>query len=198
MVNVAAVRPRVYLAGPEVFLPNAIEVGRLKQEICTAAGLEGAFPLDNQLELTGLNKTEQARRIALGNEGLMRSCNAIIANLTPFRGVSMDAGTAFEVGYMRALEKPVYGYTNAGPLDYAARAMAWRQRIRLDFDCDRPDQEIEDFGLAENLMIAISVNETAGLVETASTSSGAVMDDIRAFKRCVEAARVYLVTGLDQ
>ena len=32
---------------------------------------------------------------ARANEDLMRSCDALIANLTPFRGVSMDAGTAF-------------------------------------------------------------------------------------------------------
>ena len=46
----------------------------------------------------------------------MRSCDAAVANLTPFRGVSADAGTAFEVGFMRALGRPVLGYTNT-PLD---------------------------------------------------------------------------------
>ena len=43
----------------------------------------------------------------------MRSCDLLIANLTPFRGVSMDSGTAFEVGFMRALGRPVLGYTTA-------------------------------------------------------------------------------------
>ena len=42
----------------------------------------------------------------------MRTCDLLIANLTPFRGVSTDAGTAFEVGFMRALGRPVLGYTN--------------------------------------------------------------------------------------
>ncbi len=190
MVNSpAAVRPRIYLAGPEVFLPNATEIGRAKQQLCAEAGLEGVFPLDTQLDLTGLAKTEQARRIALGNEGLMRSCDAIIANLTPFRGVSMDSGTAFEVGFMRALGRPVFGYTNAGAADYAARARAWRQQdSRLPFDCDRPDQEIEDFGLAENLMIAVAVSETAGAVGQTGAGGDAVMAELAAFKPCVEWA----------
>ena len=187
MANPTTVRPRIYLAGPEVFLPNAMEIGLEKQTICADAGLEGVFPLDTQLDLAGLTKTEQARRIALGNEGLMRSCDAIIANLTPFRGVSMDSGTAFEVGFMRALGKPVFGYTNAGGADYAARAREWRKLPRLPFDCDRPDQEIEDFGLAENLMISVAVSETAGtcVYSTAAT----IMDDVVAFRACVAQAQ---------
>jgi nucleoside 2-deoxyribosyltransferase len=183
----AARRPRIYLAGPEVFLPDALEVGRAKAAVCAEAGLEGVFPLDAQLDLAGLQKAEQARRIGLGNEGLMRSCDAIVANLTPFRGVSMDSGTAYEVGFMRALGKPVLGYTNAGALDYAGRARAWRALPRQPFDCDRPEQEIEDFGLGENLMIAVAVSETAGAVEC--TTGPCEMADLTAFRRCVEQAR---------
>jgi nucleoside 2-deoxyribosyltransferase len=194
MVN-STQHPRVYLAGPEVFLPNAKEIGRLKQEICEASGLEGVFPLDTQLDLAGLPKAEQARRIALGNEGLMRSCEAIIANLTPFRGVSMDSGTAFEVGFMRALGRPVFGYTNAGFADYAERAREWRKLPRRAFDCDRPEQEIEDFGLAENLMIAVAVSETAGGVEAVEGAADAVMAEIAAFKRCVTRAAAVLSTS---
>ena len=56
----------------------------------------------------------------------------MIANLTPFRGPSADVGTVYEVGFMRALGRPVFGYaTTAEPftrrtLDFAA-AMAARQ-----------------------------------------------------------------------
>ena len=42
---------RVYLAGPDVFLPNAAEIGRRKREICAQYGFEGVFPLDNELNL---------------------------------------------------------------------------------------------------------------------------------------------------
>jgi Nucleoside 2-deoxyribosyltransferase len=35
---------KVYLAGPEVFLRNATEVGDRKKALCEAHGLEGLFP----------------------------------------------------------------------------------------------------------------------------------------------------------
>jgi nucleoside 2-deoxyribosyltransferase len=129
-------RPRIYLAGPEVFLPEARAVGAEKCRLAAEAGLEGAFPLDAQLDLATLPPAEQARRISQANEGLMRSCDALIANLTPFRGVSMDSGTAFEVGFMQALGRPLAGYTNVTP-DYAERARAFRARGPATMDGDR-------------------------------------------------------------
>src|SRR5687767_1315317 len=128
--------PRIYLAGPEVFLPDAIAMGARKAAMCATYGLAGVFPLDAQLGLAGLPKAEAARRISEANEGLMRSCDALIANLTPFRGVSMDSGTAFEVGFMRALGRPVLGYTNVMD-DYKARALIYRSAPPPlpEFDC---------------------------------------------------------------
>lgn len=37
---------RVYLAGPEVFLANAREIGARKQAVCERHGLFGVFPGD--------------------------------------------------------------------------------------------------------------------------------------------------------
>ena len=37
-------RPRVYLAGPDVFVANAKEIGESLKKICVEAGLEGVFP----------------------------------------------------------------------------------------------------------------------------------------------------------
>src|SRR5688500_12387249 len=130
--------PRIYLAGPEVFLPDALAMGARKAAMCAQHGLEGVFPLDAQLGLAGLAKPEQARRISEENEGLMRSCAGLIANLTPFRGVSMDAGTAFEVGFMRALQRPVLGYTNV-VADYRARAEVYRSAPPPLPDFDHPE-----------------------------------------------------------
>ena len=124
-------RPRIYLAGPEVFLPEARAIGAEKARLAAEAGMEGAFPLDAQLDLDGLPTLDRARRISLGNEGLMRSCDALIANLTPFRGVSMDSGTAFEVGFMQALGRPLSGYTNVLP-DYRERALGYQARGARD------------------------------------------------------------------
>ena len=108
----------------------------------------------------------------------MRSCAALIANLTPFRGVSMDAGTAFEVGFMRALGRPVAGYTNA-PHDYRDRSQAFRAGPALPFDADRPHVEIEDFGLAENLMIEIAIAESGCTVVRSPVAAGSGDDRSR-------------------
>ncbi|MFM9942094.1 MAG: nucleoside 2-deoxyribosyltransferase [Hyphomicrobiaceae bacterium] len=181
-------RLRIYLAGPEVFLPNALEAGRRKVELCAEAGFEGVFPLDASLDLAGLDKLEQARRISLANEALMRSCDLLIANMTPFRGVSMDAGTAFEIGFMRALGRPVLGYSNVTP-DLHQRSVAFRARGIPPGDSDRPDTEIENFGLAENLMLAIAIVETGSNVVTHSVTPGKEMTDLTAFTFCLDDAR---------
>ena len=182
---------RLYLAGPEVFLPTAKEIGLEKQRLCAEHGFEGLFPLDASLDLTGLSKSESARRIALANEALMRSADAVIANLTPFRGASMDAGTAFEVGFMRALGKPTLGYTNASG-DYASRASAFRLLPRQAFDCDRADVDIEDFGLAENLMIAVAVHETGADVVINDIRGDNQMADLKGFIDCLVMLRQQL------
>ena len=36
---------KIYLAGPEVFHPNAAALGRQKQALCREYGFEGLFPL---------------------------------------------------------------------------------------------------------------------------------------------------------
>ncbi len=177
-------RPRIYLAGPEVFLPDALVVGAEKCRLCAEVGFEGLFPLDASLDLSGLSKHEAARRIALANEALMTTADALIANLTPFRGTSMDSGTAFEVGFMRALGKPVLGYTNASG-DYATRARAFRLHQPSPYDCDAPGVEIEDFDLAENLMIAVAIHESGADITVTAASCPRPMADLTGFRRCL-------------
>jgi nucleoside 2-deoxyribosyltransferase len=183
--------PRIYLAGPEVFLPDALAMGARKTALCVEHGLEGVFPLDAGLDLCGLAKPEQAQRISAANEGLMRSCAGLIANLTPFRGVSMDSGTAFEVGFMRALGRPVLGYTNVAA-DYRARAELYRSAPPPlpDFDC--PEAEIEDFGGAENLMIEVAIIASGGTVVRTAVPAGQEMRDLAGFGACLtQAAKLF-------
>jgi len=177
-------RPRIYLAGPEVFLPNARAVGAEKCRLAAAAGLEGAFPLDAQLHLDTLPPDEQAQRISRANEDLMRSSDGLIANLTPFRGVSMDAGTAFEVGFMQALGRPLAGYTNVAA-GYAERARTHRARGPATMDSDRVDLEIEDFGLAENLMIEVAIWSSGGRVVRRQVVPGTELTDTAGFAQCL-------------
>ena len=100
---------KVYLAGPDVFLPDAVQIGRRKVEICARHGLIGRYPLDNPVDLTA---ADASLRIYQGLEAMMDECSAIIANLTPFRGPGADPGTVYELGYMAARGKYCLGYSN--------------------------------------------------------------------------------------
>lgn len=178
--------PKVYLAGPEVFLPNAREVGAAKQAICAAAGLQGFFPLDN--EIGDLGGPEAAWRIYDGNVAMMRAADLLIANLTPFRGPSADAGTAFEVGFMRALGKPVFAYANVA-LSYPERVRGWLGGALVPHAAATEDHHglaIEDFGLKDNLMLEGAALSGAFLVEEVPAER--LYSDLAAFARCVALA----------
>src|SRR5258707_10783162 len=98
---------KIYLAGPDVFLPDAVEIGRRKVEICAQHGLTGLYPLDNIVDLAA---SDASIAIFKGNQAMMDAADAIIANLTPFRGPGADAGTVYELGYMAGRGKPLFAY----------------------------------------------------------------------------------------
>lgn len=186
--------PRLYLAGPDVFLPDARTIGAVKKRICAEAGLAGVFPLDAVVDLDGQAPAEKARRIYAACVELMQGCDAALVNMTPFRGVSIDSGTAFEAGYMRALGRPVFGYTNAGE-DFRVRSETYRRSPTSLPDFDGPDVSIEDFGLVENLMIAIAVTETGAPVAQVDTPPAAVATGLDAFRAAVRHAARYFAHG---
>ena len=74
---------KIYLAGPDVFLPDAVDIGRHKVELCARHGLLGLYPLDNAIDIAAQDASLQIFR---RNEAMMNEASAIIANLTPFRG----------------------------------------------------------------------------------------------------------------
>ena len=176
---------RVYLAGPDVFLPDPVTRGATLKQICAAHGLVGVFPLD---ELDGgdppaLAELDLAYRIARRNELHIESCAALIANLTPFRGPSADVGTVFEVGFMRALGRPVFGWSNIAT-GFAARTRAFAQS---DGATDASGLLIEDFGLADNLMIEGGIVASGGVFVAGAPA--AIWQDLTAFEQCVKEVR---------
>ena len=155
------VRARVYLAGPDVFLPAAAAAGAAKKQLCEKYGFEGVFPLD--AEITAGTPRETGLRISEANEALIRSCAFVIANMTPFRGPSADAGTAYEMGFARALGKPVLAYTESGA-SFTARTRAFlaeRGKLAPDGAHETDGTSIEAFDLADNLMLAGALTEQA-------------------------------------
>ena len=152
---------KIYLAGPEVFLAEAYEIGERKKQICRKYGVTGHYPLDAVLDLSGLAPAEAARLIFKANINAIDDSDALIANMAPFRGPGLDGGTAFEMGYAAALGIPIYAYTN-DPRSYLGRARSLGLIERLDEhgrSRDAQDLEIEDFGLIDNLMPVCSARE---------------------------------------
>lgn len=59
-------RPRVYLAGPDVFLPTASAFAEAKRQLCDTYGFVGVSPCGNEVDLTTLSKHEASLRISGG------------------------------------------------------------------------------------------------------------------------------------
>ncbi|MGH1351931.1 MAG: nucleoside 2-deoxyribosyltransferase [Methyloligellaceae bacterium] len=181
---------RIYLAGPDVFYPNAKDIGERKKDMCAQYGFSGVFPLDGEAGIEEqASPFDKARGIYLHLEKMMDECDLVIANLTPFRSVSMDVGTAFEAGYMKAQGKPVLGYTNV-VLNYAERMEHYYKctsENRFDADFLR-NTDVEAFDLSENLMIEIAITEAGSQVVKHSSEPGSEQADLAGFEQCLQEA----------
>lgn len=180
---------RIYLAGPDVFLPAAEARGRALKEICAEFGLVGVFPLDPPPAAEDSGRAlPEWRRIALCNEAHIRSCAGLIANLTPFRGPSADPGTVFELGFMRALGRPVFAWSN-DPRCFTTRTLAsLGERARFDGQGiwrDDSGMAVEAFGCTDNLMIDGAVSESGGAIVHGAAHGAAAWADLTAFRECV-------------
>ncbi len=180
---------RIYLAGPDVFLPDPFARAARLKRICAEHGLIGVSPLDAPEDVPeAWRALPQARFIALCNERHILGCDALIANLTPFRGPSADAGTVFEIGYMRALGRPVFGWSN-DPADFLTRSTEFTGAT-TDAAGERRDGEgmlLEAFGMHDNLMIDGAIIASGGAIFTADPGHHARWSDLSAFTRCVAA-----------
>ena len=176
---------KVYLAGPDVFLPDAIEIGRRKAELCGRYGLTGLFPLDNAVDLAA---NDASFRIFRGNEAMMNEACAIIANLTPFRGPSADAGTVYELGYMAGRGKFCLGYSN-DPSPYADRVRKYTDVASRDGRLvDAQGLTVEDFGLGDNLMMLHALDLHGCRLVTPRQAPADIWHDLDAFETCVRLA----------
>lgn len=148
----------VYLAGPAVFWPNAQDEAVRLKALCREQSLSGLFPLDSPVDPDGLTLQEIAARIKHANIAMIRQADAVIADLSPFRGTAADPGTAFEVGFAQALGKPVFAYSldRRTYVDRVSKAHS----THTDTDGEVRDAHahlVEDFGLSENLMLAADI-----------------------------------------
>ena len=192
-------RMRVYLAGPDVFLPDPLARAAALKAICARHGLSGVSPLD---ELAGGDPAEwallpEAFRIARRNEAHIASCAALVANLTPFRGPSADAGTVFELGFMRALGRPVFGWSNDAERFAERTRAAFATARQADGSWrDGEGMLVEDFApLADNLMIDGAIAASGGVLVARDVPRREAWTSLEAFEACIQAAARTLAAG---
>jgi len=148
---------RIYLAGPDLFFDNSEERYASLKEYCRLAGFEGVSPMDD-FDPSGIEPDSMAQAIYQHNRNMLESCDAVLANLSAFRGTEPDSGTVFEAAYAFSKGIPVAAYTVDG-LSTSDRHLLIRKAF-VDHGGSLRDSEdggsIENFGLPSNLMLALS------------------------------------------
>ena len=180
--------PKLYLAGPDVFLPHAAAMAQAKRDLCAAHGLEGIAPFNPNLDLNR-PAAELWRAIYADDLRMMRESDAILANLTPFRGASADAGTLLELGWFLGRGKPIFGYSNCAAL-FCDRSQAQQRALPGQMSA----VAVEDFGLPDNLMVPGAVEWGGGLAMTLPPDGlTRPFDALDIFEICVAQAAKRLV-----
>ncbi len=177
---------KIYLAGPDVFLPDAIAIGKRKVAICARHGVSGHYPLDNAVDLAA---ADASLAIFKGNEAMMDAADAIIANLTPFRGPSADAGTVYELGYMAGRGKFCLAYSN-DPALYVERVKRFGA-VTKSTDGHLTDKDgltVENFGWPDNLMMIHTLDLHGAKLVTPRQAPSDIWHDLTSFEACVVLA----------
>ena len=181
---------KVYLAGPDVFLPDAVALGRRKKELCAAYGFEGLYPFDNEISPNLIGERVD-KLIYRANERMIRRADLGICNLTPFRGPNADPGTVFELGMLVGLGKRVFGYTNVTN-DFLNRCRALGDIVLDPVSnawCDSNAMAVENFGNADNLMIDNALIEHGGYpIVRHDARPDELYRDLTGFEACLRLA----------
>jgi nucleoside 2-deoxyribosyltransferase len=151
----------LYLAGPDVFRPDAAKHGRELQALCAEYGFTGVFPLDEALPEDLGSRQAAAAFIYRRNVQRIDACDAVVANLDFFRGPEPDSGTCFEVGYAIARGKPVIGYVPESG-SFAERIRERHPEVVRGDLHDTQGWRLEEFGLPLNLMLGVPCRVVVG------------------------------------
>ena len=179
----------LYIGGPDAGLPGGQSLLHVKRSLCEAAGFVPVVSTDSLLVET-LPSEAMAREMYADRVSRMRLADAAIINLTPWRGPSCDPAAAFEVGFLAALNKPVFAYMNV-PAEAEAEL-----RVRIEDHIgggpehggrlvDAYGAEIEDFGLPEALMVWAEARRLFVIV------TPDLFGDASGFELCLEAVQLY-------
>ena len=176
---------KLYLAGPEVFLLDAVEHAETQRRLCRQYGFIGLHPMDNNVD-TSDSSYKRAVKIYRGDVNQVRACDIVVANCNPFRGSLVDDGTGYELGFGNALGKPSYGYIrsmrsyNERMID---RELAFLSPLGVYVDSQNYVL-VDDFGTSINLMMQCGMTEHGGRLVHGS------------FEDCIKAIRDDLASGV--
>ena len=126
---------KFYLAGPEAFLANAIDIGVRKKTMCERYGFVGLFPLHNEI-VDPPSDERLDRAIYAADLALMRKA---------------------DIGKMLGLGNPVFGYTNHCDDLLTRTGAACTVIPREKGYFDEQGLFVEDFGNSDSLMIDASL-----------------------------------------
>lgn len=140
-------RPKVYVAGPDVFFDNYEERAHYFRTVLDHLGIEALLPADDGPidEAKFPTRLLQALEIRRRNLEKIRTADGVISNLRSFRGFVPDDGTVYETAWGECLGKVVIGYQ--------PDLRSLRDKIP-HVDGEFGGAQVEDFGLPINLMLA--------------------------------------------
>lgn len=172
-------RPRIFLAGPDVYRRDAHARGDELKRMCAFYEVEGLYPLDD----ARLADPQQIRRQCIA---LIRSADAVVADISPFRGTHMNPGTAWEIGFAEAIGKPVFLWSTE------MRPLIERIPGELDIDHgtvvrDAEGLAVEDFGSPENLMVAHTRSFVYASPQQAIDQAAAFLEEQAATQASIKA-----------
>lgn len=141
----------VYIAGPDVFRPDARAFFTQVRQRAQMYGFLCLTPEETSVAEDAPNGPASARRIFAANCEMVRRADLVVANLAAFRGFEPDSGTLFEVGMAYALGTPVILYAPAAHQTLLERARVCGL-VSGSGHVDEAGWAVEDFGLPFNLM----------------------------------------------
>lgn len=179
----------LWLAGPEVWLPDFAVQSSRQRALCLDAGFTPLTPdpapppSDDSAEL-------EARELYAARMARLRQADAGVVNLTPWRGPSADVGAAFEAGVLAGLGRPVFAYLNISDefqAEYVDRVEAFvgAQRDEAGVWRDGDGCVVEDYGLPETVMLWAEVRRLFVIV-TADP-----LHDLTGLELCLDALGLY-------
>lgn len=152
---------RAYMAGPWVFRPPSeiavfkdLVLGMCKEKFQGA--ILPLFPMDpiiNGDRPPLVMDISDPQKIAAHCRRHIKSCDVIVADVTPFRGVQPDPGTVLEIGIAHCAGKRIVLYTDGPVLPLRERLIAagW---MKAGDERDIAGSFVEDFGRPVDTMLS--------------------------------------------